>query len=75
MWVPRTLAAGQFRYFISEVVVTFAEPFAHFVASESTNRNLLASLRNFVGHQLADSLCRILDERLIEKHEFFIKLV
>src|SRR3989440_10944739 len=72
---PRDLLAGEFSDFALEVVAAFLKAFAHFVTREASNRNFLAGLCDLLGDQFADGFLFFLDERLIQKHGLFIKLV
>src|SRR5439155_14366797 len=72
---PRSLLAGELGDFALEIVAAFLNAFAHFVTREAADRDLLAGLGDFLGDQLADGFLFFLDERLIQKHGLFEKLV
>src|ERR1700730_1246040 len=69
------LTSGEFSDFVTKVVFTLCQTFAHLVASESSNRDRLSGLGNSIGDQLADCLGRIFDERLVEQNKLFIEFV
>src|ERR1043166_1241602 len=69
------LIAGQLCDLVAEVVAALAQTFTHLVTSETANRDLLAGLSHFLGHHFANRLRGLLDERLIEQDELFIKLI
>src|SRR6266566_4373542 len=72
---PRGLLAGELGDFTLEIVAAFLYAFAHFVTREAADRDLLTGLGDFLGDQLADGFLFFLDERLIQKHSLFEKLV
>ena len=72
---PRGLLAGELGDFALEIVAAFLNAFAHFVTREAADRDLLAGLCDLLGDQLADGFLFFLDERLIQKHGLFEKLV
>src|SRR5204862_6015990 len=62
-------------YFAAKIISAALEAFTHLVARESPDRDTLAGLGDLFCHQLADSLCWIFHERLIEQNRLLIKLV
>src|SRR4249920_4134095 len=69
------LVTGKLRYFILEIVVAFAQTFAHFVTRESPNRHFLAGLGDLFGDEFADSLGRLFNKRLVKQDKLFIEFV
>src|ERR1700730_15972434 len=69
------LTSGEFRHFVTKVVFTLCQTFAHLVASESSNRDRLSGLGNSIGDQLADCLGRIFDEWRVKKNKLLIEFV
>src|SRR5882724_5962130 len=62
-------------YFATKVFITPLESFAHLIASETTNRNLLTGFGYLLGDQFSYRLGRVLNEGLIQQDCLFIKLV